>query len=376
MTRRRQSINPPLSIYKKIALSFIVLTLILIGVIFYFTLSYAYIDIFPNEEEVVTDFNFIIVEDSRVEDMKDGVFVGKIIDQEIEGEKTFDVTGTKQVVGDIVGKVNITNDLTREQILITTTRLLTAEGVLFRLKDRVTIPGGGSIETDVYPDDPTKELATTGTKFTIPGLSQSLQELIYAEAINDFKADGDFVSAISQEEVDKAIENYSEELGMQIFSEDDIDKTKILSKQIIEQELSNEIGDEISQYTLKLKIKVVGVMFDDKLVKFFAKETLESLVPLDKELVVTNADNLVYEIEKYDLDNNLAQIKGNIRGLQIISEESPILDRDKLTKLNLYEIKAYLENYEDVKAVEINFKPSWAKKIPYFQDHIIIRIIK
>lgn len=376
MTKRRKSINPPLNIYRKIALSFIVLTLFLIAVIFYFTLSYAYINIFPQQKEIATEFNFVIVEDADAENIAEGVFQGQIINEELEGEKTFTTTGTKQKLGDTVGKVILTNNLSREQILVATTRLLTPDGVLFRLKDRVVVPAGGTLETEVYADDLSKELAVAGTKFIIPGLNESLQQVIFAETQSDFAADGEFVTAISQEELDKAVNDLAGELAQQIFDKENTNKIKILNKQIQEEVFSNQVGDEVSEFTISLKINVVGVMFDEKSIKLFAREVLEGLVSLDKELVATSSDNLIYSIEQYDLDNKLAQLKGTISGVIVISEDSPILDRDKLIKLNFEEIQAYLENFEDIESVEIDFFPSWIKKVPYFQDHIIIRVNK
>lgn len=376
MPRRKRAINPPLNIYKKIALSFIVLTLILIAVIFYFTLSYAYITVYPAEQEVKTDFNFVIVEDEELVNASEGIFIGQIVNETLSGEKTFTTTGTKQVFEDVVGEVEIINNLSREQILVATTRLLTSDGILFRLQNRVVVPGGGSLMAEVYADDPSKPLAKAGTKFTIPGLSESLQELVYAETDKDFVAEGVTVQAISQEETEQAIEILAEELAQQVFKEETVDKTKILSKEIVSREFSNSVGSEVNEYTLKLEIKVVGVMFDQQSVQTFAQKALEGLVPLDKDLVATNKDNLIYEIEKYDLDNKLAQIKSTIKGVAIISEDSDILEREKLIKLNPEEIRAYLENFEDVESVEIGFFPGWIKKVPYFQDHIIIKINK
>ncbi len=374
MPKRKSSINPPLNIYKKIAISFIVLTLILIAVIFYFTLSYAYITVYPKAQEIQTDFNFVIVEDPELVDAKEGIFPGQIINETLTGEKTLETKGTKQIFEDVVGQVKIYNDLSRDQALVATTRLLTPEGVLFRLQNRVNVPAGGSIVTEVYPDDPSQPLAKAGTEFMIPGLSQTLQEFVYAEAENDFAAEGVTVKAISQDEIDQAIEDFSEELAQQIFQEENIDKTKILTKEIIEQELSNQAGEEVDEYTLNLTVRVVGVMFDEQPVQNFAQKALESLVPLDKDLVVTNKDNLIYQIEKYDLENQLVQVSSTVKGVTIISEDSEILERDKLIKLKPAEIRAYLENFEDIESVDIGFFPSWIKKIPYFQDHIIIKI--
>lgn len=373
---RKKHINPPLDIYKKIALSFIILTLILIVVIFYFTLSYSYITIFPKNKEIATDYNFIIVEDAAAANPSDGIFTGKIVNQTLEGEKEFAASGTKMLAGDVAGKVKIYNNLSRSQILIATTRLLSPEGIIFRLKSRVEIPSKGTVEAEVYPDDPTKLLALAGTKFTVPGLSPSLQSIVYAEAVEDFKATGQEVKVISQEDMDNALTLYSDELSQQLVKDEDASKMKILSKEVITQEYSHKVGDQIDNFKIKLGIKVIGVIFDDQPVRAFAKKTLEDLVPADQQLISESSDKLVYEIEKTDLVNKIAQVKGNIKGLIVISETSQILDRDKLMGLNLDELKAYLENFEDIEQVEINFFPSWVKKMPFFQDHIIIKVNK
>jgi len=371
---RRKHVNPPLSIYKKIALSFIVLTLVLLGVIFYFTFSYAYISITPKQEEVNTDFNFVIVENADAENFEQGIFIGKIINQTTAGEKIYPATGTKPLAKGIIGKVKIINNLAKSQALIPTTRLLAPDGTLFRLKNRVDLPAKASVEAEVYPDDPTKASVSEGTKFTIPGLNISLQDSVYAEAVTDIKPDSQEVKVVSQEDIDKATESLANELAQSTFSEDDSTKTKILSKDITVKTISNKAGDEVENFSVKLEVKVVGVIFDDKSVKEFAVNSLQSLVPGDKQLVANNSDNIIFEIEKYDLNNKTAQLKGSIKGMAIISESSPILDREKLIKLKAEDLQAYLKSFDDITNVEVKLFPSWLNKMPYFADHIIIKI--
>ncbi|MCX6743630.1 MAG: hypothetical protein NT116_05355 [Candidatus Parcubacteria bacterium] len=353
----RHHINPPLSIYRKIAFSFIVLTIILIGVVFYFTLSYSYITITPKEKEVSTDFNFIIVEDT-------------------DGEKELDATGSQQVSSEFSGKVKLINKLGATQSLIVKTRLLSPDGTLFRLKNQTEIPAGGSQVADVYPDDPTKTTATNGTKFTIPGLSQNMQQFVYAEADGDFISAGQVFKVVSQEDLDKAVSSYADELAQQALKDADPNMAKILSKEIITKEFSQKAGDQIDKFKIKLNIKVIGVIFDENQVKTFAKKTLDGQVTADYQLISDSSDQLIYEIEKTDLANRLVQIKSNIKGMMIISENSQILDRDKLIRMSQQDLKSYLENFDNIERVDINFFPSWAKKMPFFQDHIIIKINK
>lgn len=373
----RHHINPPLNVYRKIALGFIVITAILIGVIFYFALSYAYITVYPKSQEVNTDFNFIVVENIQNVNLEEGIIAGKIISEEIEDEQVFPSSGTKILADtDIVGRVKITNNLTKSQALVATTRLLTVDNILYRLKSRVDIPAKGTIETEVYADDPAQALAKSGTKFTIPGLSSNLQTLVYAEAITDFNASGQPVLVITQEDLDKALELLTDELSQRLVKDIPAETAKVLSKEVISTEYSHKVGEQVNNFKIKLNLRVKGVTFDQEEVRKFSQKALQSIIPTDKQVAADNSDKLIIELDKIDTTNRLAQLKSNIKGVVVISENSQILDRDKLIRLKLDEIKAYLENFEDIEKVEISFFPKWVKKMPFFQDHIIIRVNK
>jgi len=374
MLRRRHSINPPLNIYKKIALSFIVLTLILVGVIFYFTLSYVYLTIYPKPLEIKTDFNFVITANEKAVSQKDGIFLGQVVNQEVEGQKTFPSTGSKVLTGDVVGQVKLINDLSKSQILIATTRLLSPDNTLFRLKQRVEIPAKGSLDAAIYPDDPAKSEAKAGTIFTIPGLSKSMQLLVYGEAIQEIKPNGQTVKAVTQEDLDKAVASYTDELALQSIKNENSSQTYVLSKQISAKEFSNKAGDQVESFTLKLKLNIVGVIFDSQPVKDFAKNILESQVPPGKQLISDNTDQLASEIVKTDLANKTVQLKSSVSGNIVISETSQILDKSKLMSMSVENIKSYLKNFDEIDSVNIEFVPGWVKKMPYFQDHLIIKI--
>lgn len=102
-------------------------------------------------------------------------------------ETTFDVQVTPKISGTVVdrpatGKVTLTNETDITQTFVATTRLLSADGVLFRLKDATTVPTKGQTEAEVYADVAGVEGEIAPTKFTIPGLSADLQTVIYAES--------------------------------------------------------------------------------------------------------------------------------------------------------------------------------------------------
>lgn len=73
------------------------------------------------------------------------------------------------------------NETNVGQTLIPTTRVLSADGVLFRLRDRIQIPANGSIAAIAAADQPGSSGNVGPGRFTIPGLSASQQAVIYAE---------------------------------------------------------------------------------------------------------------------------------------------------------------------------------------------------
>lgn len=374
MTHRRH-INPPLNIYRKIALTFIIVVAVLIGVIFYFTMSFAYVTVYPVSQEVTSDFNFIVVEENTAANTEEGIFAGTIVDQTLEAEKVFPATGSTVLAGDTLGKVKIFNNLSRSQILVATTRLLTPDNILFRIKDRVEIPARGSIDAVAYPDDPTKPLAKAGIKFTIPGLSTSLQEQVYAEAVEDFAAAGQPVTVVSREDLDQSLAGYTDELAQQTVTGLSLNQSKVLKKEVISQEFSNQEGDQVSEFKLKLKVRVTGVIFNQAEVADYSQQLFEGIVPTGKELISSNKDQLLFELEKFDSNNKLAQLKSTVQGTIVVSENNQLFDRDKLKHLSVDELKAALEsNSDEIEKVEVKMFPMWLKKMPFFADHILIKI--
>ncbi len=71
------------------------------------------------------------------------------------------------------GKITITNRQTKAQGLIKNTRFQTADGLVFRVRDTVSIPAGGSITTTVYADEAGDKYNIGPTSFTVPGLKGS-----------------------------------------------------------------------------------------------------------------------------------------------------------------------------------------------------------
>jgi type IV pilus assembly protein PilM len=111
----------------------------------------------------------------------EGVVRGRILETEVSAKDSFPVTGTKPSVGGKAkGTVTITNRSSTAYSFIPTTRVLSKDGVLFRLDAQTAIPANGSVTAAVTADvaGPTGDIGPS--EFTIPGLGPSFTTVITA----------------------------------------------------------------------------------------------------------------------------------------------------------------------------------------------------
>lgn len=97
-------------------------------------------------------------------------------------------TGTKTVSAAASGPITIYNTQGKAQKLIATTRFATSAGLVFRIRDAVTVPAGttaapGSVKATVYADKPGDSYNVGPTSFTVPGFAGTPQaSQVYARS--------------------------------------------------------------------------------------------------------------------------------------------------------------------------------------------------
>ncbi len=116
--------HPKTDLYKKIALTFFIISLGVALVVFYISFSWATITITQKPDYFTTNIAVKVAENLSVLPVSDVAVAGKIIQTEMEAAGSFSaesVTETKQRVGGTMTLVNATN---KDQQLRATTRLL------------------------------------------------------------------------------------------------------------------------------------------------------------------------------------------------------------------------------------------------------------
>jgi hypothetical protein len=132
--------------------------------------------------------------------------VTRAIESDGKTSGTFPATGTASSQTDrATGIATIINTTGNSPTYVATTRLLSKEGVLFRLVETTKIPANGSIDVRVRADQPGAEGDIGPTTFTIPGLSPEQQKLIYAKSDAAMTGgSGVGVKGVSQADIDAA----------------------------------------------------------------------------------------------------------------------------------------------------------------------------
>ena len=364
---------PSINLYRKVVISFVVLTTILILIVLYFSFVSVKITVMPKPEKVIADFTVEVVEgeDGLVPDQTNGVFFSK----EMEGEKEFVATGSKTVSSDVVGRVTIINNYRRPQPLVATTRLLSSDNILLRIKNRVDIPVGGTVDVDVYADDSSQlegRVLTASTHFTIPGLWPQLQDKIYAEAKTQIKLGENKVTVVAAEDISQAQEELLDQLEMQVFVDLGLEGNiaKAVEIKSAKVTLGAEAGEEVDKFTVKVKATVEGVMFDKENLLRLTESRLRNNLPQDKQLLSVNYDSLTYSVEIMDLDNKTATVRVHLEGISVVRLNSKIFDKDRLKGLTKEQVKSYFTGQPSVESAVVHFFPFWVQRVPQLSDHI------
>jgi len=364
--------------YKKLVLGFVIIAVVLVGIILYFSASKAVIKITPKVTAIQTDFVADVVTDGGAIDQ---ALQGVLFEKEVEGALEGDATGAQVLAGGTIGKVTLINKRTEPQTLVKTTRLLTADGILLRLSDKVVVPANGEIEVNVYADDPNAFQELAPTKFTIPGLWEGLQSSIYGESKVAIKSTGESVKVVkavdiartkdklTEELYNKAIEDFKAQLPGQNNT------VMVVTKKVVDEKVSVEAETVVDKFIVNLKLNVVLVALNQEAIMKMAGERLKSVVPPNQELLNLNANNFSYKVQNFDEAKKTVNVKVHVEGDSVIASNHEIFNKEKLSGLSPKGLELYLSNFDEIEKVEVELSPFWVKNIPKLQDHIIITIL-
>ena len=192
-------------LYRKIAIFFLIATIILLSFISYFLFASVTITIIPDQERI--NNNMIIdVYDKDNEDIIGGDRIAGIVKKtSMDLTESYEASGEDVIGEEVAGEVTIYNYYTKNQPLVATTRLMSPEGRVYRIEETVNVPAGGEVVVRVYADEPSINMEIGPTKFTIPGLWAGIQDKIYGESKSKIEYSQKVDKFVTQADIDNAI---------------------------------------------------------------------------------------------------------------------------------------------------------------------------
>jgi len=359
--------------YRKMVVRFSFLVIVLLLIVIYFFLIKLDIVAYSNKETLSDSLNFYAYASDGQISLEQSV-KADISEETIETSGVFNSTGAKDIKGEIIGKVTIINKNEKNQPLVATTRLLSADNKLYRIKKTVNVPAGGSVEVEIYADDATEDMAIGPSKFTIPGLWTGLQDKIYAESSVQFEFKNNSKKLVTQEDIDKAISSLNEKMTDEL--EKKINKNETGKKYVFNIDSANsvlevdkKVGDEVDSFEVKIKNTVNIITINTSDVVNIIKKKL-ALLDFDENTSEINEEVLTYTLLNFNRDKSLAEIKVDFSAKTALSDEEKIINTEHLINLNEEQIRVYLDSLNTIQSYELNFKPKFIKRSSLLVDRI------
>ncbi|MDD4611137.1 MAG: hypothetical protein PHU73_04280 [Patescibacteria group bacterium] len=371
-----------LGLYRKIAVSFIVLTVALLAIIFYFSFVKLTITVIPAEERISDNLIIDVYDQDKgnSETLAKEKIKGAVEEIELTKEQTFQSSGAIIVGEEVVGTVTIINNYTKNQPLVASTRVLSSDNKLYRLKETVNVPAGGKVEAEVYADKASPEMAISPTRFIIPGLWAGLQDKIYGESHEKFVYQKQTKGYIVQADLDKAasdLKNMIIDEAKNKFSQDYKGYNQVLfsiDENSVSTEIDGKINEEKKQFNGEITAKVIVVAFSKNEVEEKLSDKLSILVPDNKELAGINKTNITYTLSSCNAKEGVATINSAFEGKMVPKKNLEIVERKKLLGLSRQQLETYLNNLTTISGYQIKFTPSFINKAPKLIDRIEVMI--
>ena len=376
--RGGQPLSRSLKVYQRIAVAFVFMTFFLLLAVLYLSVSRATITVIANPRVVAVD---TLVE-AVANPTADGQLSGIVRTQSFETQKMIQLpedgaTPTQEKAG---GTVTIINESNASQTLVATTRLLSKEGVLFRIDASVNVPAHGQKDVVAHADVPGLSGEIGPTQFTIPGLPESMQQTIYAVSVDSMKGGISYRRVLSQKDIDDAVSSVS----MGVFEEAkstmsaSIDRNVFsgdsYSMNIASQSASVPVGAETGNFTLTLSMNITAVYYDANAVKRYALSQLYTRVPEGYTVEGVSTDAVQMTVKDADVQKGEATLGVYLEGEAIISESSQVLSKDRFVGRAPNEVLTLLRASDAVKDASVSFTPFWLERVPTLKDHISIVI--
>lgn len=363
--------NPKINLYRNIAITFAIFTILLLVTVFAFSYNQASIVISASNETVDLSFNASVKENPTNQELVDQDIVsGYMMIENLSASSTFEVLSTKTIQRSdgIVGRVRIINQGTKDQPLLETTQLESDNGVVVRTNKYVVVPAGGEVLVEVFPKDPELFEDIESGRLTIIKLNPGLQNVVYGlvdEVLTDRPMEK---PVLAESDILRAKEVLQNQL---LRSMTDTFGTDKFDFKVTETKSEYDIGDQVDQF--RLSMSAIGkrlVVNHDQLASLIDRKIDQLELDLEADDFVS--ENFSYSVIE-ELDDSII-IKANYQVPVFITTDHPSLQSSQFSGLTKQAAAEYLDSLDMIDGYQILISPYWHDKLPQNSSKIKIVI--
>lgn len=364
----------PSRLYRNIGWSFLIGTALLAGAVVAFSFGWTTILITPRLVPVSASLKMTVTKNTTNE--SDNI-TGQVEVTSAKRERTTE-TGKQEIIGKLVeGMVALINTTNSERVLIPTTRLLAPDEKIYRIRERVSLPPKGEIETEIYADQEGSEYEREAvTKFTIPGLSSALQKVIFAENRTAWSLTKKTSRVVSEEELTAAKKSLLDEISKDLNSSLATDPNTLRFVSITKTNVTHDApaGTNVSSFTTRAEVEATMITVNRDTLEQRLYQALEQTVPSGHALVEMKPQTMSVQVIDVDVSRGVASITVSGEGVSGIRPDHSDLEKKRLTNKNREEIEAILRGIAGIEKVEFRFSPPWMKRTSVNPSRIRIEI--
>lgn len=370
-----QSGESPVKFYKIIALSFLVITVALLGVIIFITSKKADIIVIAKEDAKKVNLSLVITKDGK----GDKAIPGTVTTTVFSWSEKYQPTGTKRTESIATGEVTVYNKTSTAQPLVVKTRFITESGILFHLAKDTRVPANGEVTVPVYAAKSGAASEIGPSSFKIPGLPESKQKFIYAESKKAMVGGSESVAVLSDEDVKSAKENFLEKSKQAFLAtlSQSLNETNVtVSDQNLK--VSAEVGSAVAEFTVSGETTIVVVSYNLKDLKAKIAKDVENKIDVTAEKFLTADKKPAVTVSNFNLKEGTADVTLTQDALVTLDANVEKLAPYHFLGKSKDEIQRYILGLDHVVGVDIKFSPSWITTAPTAADKIrvIVKNVK
>lgn len=341
-------------------------------VFFLFSVMFAEttVTVYPETADISINDTFTASNDSEMDAVPFSVVS---VEDSVEVNAT--TTGSEYREAAATGDITIYNNYSTDSIqLVANTRFATTDGLIYRTREPVTVPGQssdgdpGMVVVTIYADEPGEDYNISNTRFSIPGFEGTVyEEDVYAESNGSISGgiagDVPIVATSTRESIQQET---SEQLQSRLREAlmKDLPNGFILFEDAIYFETDLRAGDNSS---LLVEGELRAAVFDTRQLSTYLATYYSDDVSVDADIRIQDLDNFEFAL----IDPGSVTLSEGSRFEFTLQGESQIvwqfderaLVRD-LRGLQKDRLNEVLVNYESIQEAEVVTRPFWKQNLP------------